>query len=154
MHTLLILCMQKIEYIIIRRGVLYMKNHSLKRCIAALSAAAMMATAAPFVSSASYENSSLSFADVTANINAESTLIGDANLDGKVTVADATAILQAVANKDKFELKAQGKLNGDVVDNGDGITAKDALAIQMVDAKLLKLSDFPTTSEKLEAAKG
>ena len=58
--------MQKIEYIIIRRGVLYMKNHSLKRCIAALSAAAMMATAAPFVSSASYENSSLSFADVTA----------------------------------------------------------------------------------------
>ena len=130
MHTLLILCMQKIEYIIIRRGVLYMKNHSLKRCIAALSAAAMMATAAPFVSSASYENSSLSFADVTANINAESTLIGDANLDGAVTVSDAVAILQFIANKDKYQLTEQGKKNADVFYRGDGITAADALRIQ------------------------
>ena len=98
-------------------------------------------------------SSTTSTATTTGSTSTE-TLWGDANCDGKVTVADATAILQAVANKDKFELKAQGKLNGDVVDNGDGITAKDALAIQMVDAKLLKLSDFPTTSEKLEAAKG
>ena len=82
------------------------------------------------------------------------TLWGDANCDGKVTVADATAILQAVANKDKFELKAKGKVNADVVDNGDGITAKDALAIQMIDAKLIKQADLPITSAKLESLKG
>ena len=81
----------------------------------------------------------------------EDVLWGDANVDGKVTVADATAILQSVANKDKYELKAQGKLNGDVVDNGDGITAKDALAIQMIDAQLIKQSDLPITSAKLDA---
>jgi len=82
----------------------------------------------------------------------EDTLWGDANVDGKVTVADATAILQSIANKDKYALKAQGKINGDVVD-GDGITSKDALAIQMMDAGLIKQTDFPTTSVKLDVLK-
>ena len=81
-------------------------------------------------------------------------LWGDANLDKKVTVADATAILQSIANADKYTLKPDGKLNADVIDNGDGPTAKDALAIQMMDAKLISQSDFPTTSEKLASLKG
>ncbi len=81
-------------------------------------------------------------------------LWGDANLDQKVTVADATAILQSIANADKYTLKPDGKLNADVIDNGDGPTAKDALAIQMMDAKLISQSDFPTTSEKLASLKG
>ncbi|MBP5363637.1 MAG: glycoside hydrolase family 9 protein [Ruminococcus sp.] len=80
------------------------------------------------------------------------TLYGDANVDGKVTVADATAILQSIANSDKYALKAQGKINADVVD-GDGVTSKDALAIQMMDAQLIKQADFPTTSAKLDALK-
>ncbi|MDO4862939.1 MAG: cellulase family glycosylhydrolase, partial [Ruminococcus sp.] len=59
---------------------------------------------------------------------------GDANTDGKVSVADAVAILQYIANKDKFALKGQGLANADCYNPGDGITAKDALAIQKYDA--------------------
>ena len=60
-------------------------------------------------------------------------LRGDANVDGKVTVADAVAILQSIANRDKYELKPQGKINGDV-DGEAGITGADALKIQKYDA--------------------
>ena len=61
------------------------------------------------------------------------TLKGDANVDGKVTIADAVAILQSIANQDKYALKPQGKVNGDV-DGASGITANDALMIQKLDA--------------------
>ena len=64
---------------------------------------------------------------------------GDANLDGNVTVADAVAILQAIANRDKYELKPQGKINADV-DGQDGVTGNDALMIQKVDAGALAIS--------------
>lgn len=64
-------------------------------------------------------------------------LKGDANLDGKVTVADAVAILQSIGNKDKYGLKPQGKINGDV-DGVEGITANDALRIQQLDAGVIK----------------
>jgi len=80
-------------------------------------------------------------------------LWGDANEDNDVTIADATAILQAIGNKDKYKLGTKGKLNADVVDNGDGITGSDALAIQMMDAKLVSQKDFPITSAQLKAAK-
>nr|AEV58531.1 scaffoldin C [Ruminococcus flavefaciens] len=60
-------------------------------------------------------------------------LRGDANLDNKVSVADAVAILQSIANKDKYALKPQGAVNGDV-GNNDGITGADALRIQKWDA--------------------
>jgi len=63
-------------------------------------------------------------------------LPGDANLDGKVSTADAVAILQSVANKDKFALKERGKVNGDV-DGVEGITANDALIILKYDAKVI-----------------
>ena len=65
------------------------------------------------------------------------TLLGDANTDKKVTVADAVAILQSIANKDKYALSAQGAVNADCCDPGDGVTAKDALAIQRLDAKAI-----------------
>ena len=68
---------------------------------------------------------------------AEVTLLGDANVDGKVTVADAVAILQSIANGDKYGLKPVGKANADCCDVGDGVTAKDALAIQRLDAKVI-----------------
>ena len=74
---------------------------------------------------------------------------GDANLDEKVTVADAVAILQSLANKDKFALKPEGAKNADVYANGDGITAKDALIIQMVDAGAYKQSDLPMPEIKV-----
>ena len=62
---------------------------------------------------------------------------GDANLDGKVTVADAVAILQHVAMPDKYELTGQALENADVYDCGDGVTAMDALSIQKYDAKVI-----------------
>nr|AEV58646.1 scaffoldin C [Ruminococcus flavefaciens] len=61
-------------------------------------------------------------------------LRGDANLDNKVSVADAVAILQSIANKDKYALKPQGAVNGDVEGNNDGITGADALRIRKWDA--------------------
>ena len=63
---------------------------------------------------------------------------GDANLDGNVTVADAVAILQYIGNKDKYKLSDEAKANADCFDPGDGITGKDALAIQKLDAKIIK----------------
>ena len=70
-------------------------------------------------------------------------LLGDANLDGKVTIADATAILQSIGNKDKYALSDEAKLNADCCNPGDGITASDALAIQKLDAGLItKLPDL------------
>ena len=69
-------------------------------------------------------------------------LYGDANVDDNVTVADAVAILQHIGNRDKYELKPQGMINGDV-DGVAGITANDALVIQKVDAKLIALADLP-----------
>ncbi|MBO7473101.1 MAG: dockerin type I repeat-containing protein [Ruminococcus sp.] len=62
-------------------------------------------------------------------------LYGDANCDNKVTVADAVAILQHLANKDKNGLSAKGIKNADCNEVGDGVTAKDALAIQQYDAQ-------------------
>jgi hypothetical protein len=63
---------------------------------------------------------------------------GDTNCDGKVELADAILIMQALANPDKYgekgsdpkHLKAQGKLNGDVDKSTEGLTAGDALKIQ------------------------
>ena len=75
-------------------------------------------------------------------------LYGDVNVDGEVSIADAVLIMQSLANSDEYSISEQGKLNADVIDN-DGITAKDALVIQMVMADTLNESDLPTTSEKI-----
>lgn len=67
-------------------------------------------------------------------------LYGDANCDGKVTIADSTAILQALGNNDKYGLSEQGTVNADV-DGKTGVTAADALTIQKYDAKMI--SELP-----------
>ena len=67
---------------------------------------------------------------------------GDANCDGKVSIADSTAILQHLGNQDKYGLSEQGLKNADV-DGKSGITTEDALTIQMVDAKLLTVDQLP-----------
>ncbi len=64
-------------------------------------------------------------------------LRGDANCDGKVTLADATAILQSIANPDKYSLSEQGIANGDI-DGEKGISASDALVIKKFYAGLIK----------------
>ncbi|MDE6785103.1 MAG: Ig-like domain-containing protein [Ruminococcus sp.] len=63
-------------------------------------------------------------------------LKGDANCDGEVSVADATLVLQYCGNKDKYTLSDTGMLNADV-DGEAGISAKDALIIQMFDAGVI-----------------
>ena len=73
----------------------------------------------------------------------DKTVYGDANCDGKVEIADATLILQFLTNKDEYKLTEQGMKNADVIGNGDGVTAQDALTIQQVDAGIYKVSDLP-----------
>ena len=77
-----------------------------------------------------------------------SILYGDANLDKKVTIADAVAILQHLGNRDKYGLKPEGVINADVFDNGDGLTAKDAYTIQQVDSGQFKSSELPVSFKK------
>ena len=72
---------------------------------------------------------------------------GDANEDSDVTIADAVLILQSIANPDTYKLTSQGKANADVADHGDGVTAKDALIIQQVEANQIKVSDLPLKAE-------
>ncbi len=64
----------------------------------------------------------------------EEVIFGDANNDKKVSVADSVAILQSIANRDKFALSLYGKAAADV-DGEAGVTANDALVIQKYDAK-------------------
>ena len=65
------------------------------------------------------------------------TLLGDANCDGVVSIADAAAIFQCLANPDKYSLSEQGQKNADV-DGKLGITPSDAIDIQRFDAKLIE----------------
>lgn len=62
---------------------------------------------------------------------------GDANSDGEVSVADAAAILQYLGNAEAFPLSEEGKKLADVCNSGDGITPKDAIAIQKYSAGLI-----------------
>ena len=72
-------------------------------------------------------------------------LYGDANIDGEVSLSDAVLIMQSLANPDKYgtkgtdktHLTAQGEKNADCESVGNGITNKDALAIQKYMLKLI-----------------
>ena len=77
-------------------------------------------------------------------------MYGDANCDGKVTLSDALAILQFIANEDKYPLTAEGQANADCVDAGKGITAQDAVAVQMVDTEAIAQSKLPITAADLK----
>jgi hypothetical protein len=57
-------------------------------------------------------------------------LWGDANCDGNVDISDVVALRRYLTNSTKFPLTAQGLLNADVQNNGGGLNAQDAVAIQ------------------------
>lgn len=78
-------------------------------------------------------------ATTTTTTPPEKILYGDANCDTKVTIADAAAILQFLANPDKYKLNEKGVRNADCFDPGSGVTINDAISIQQFDAKI-KLS--------------
>lgn len=80
--------------------------------------------------------------------------MGDANCDEKVDLNDAVAILQYAALPAKYPLTDQGMLNADVIDNGtSGVNGVDALAVQMVDAKLISTDKLPITKAAMEELK-
>ncbi|MBR4628130.1 MAG: glycoside hydrolase [Ruminococcus sp.] len=74
--------------------------------------------------------------DPSSGSSEDDVVYGDANCDGDVNMADAVLIMQAVTNPDKYGegrpdgITAKGVKNGDVKNTGDGVTNKDALAIQ------------------------
>lgn len=77
--------------------------------------------------------------EVEVSENGESVIkYGDANCDGTVDLSDAVIIMQSISNPSKFgekgtdktHITTQGQINGDVSGNKDGLTNKDALAIQ------------------------
>lgn len=76
-------------------------------------------------------------ATLGSSIDMYNSVLGDANCDGFVTIADSTLILQSLTNKDEYTLTEQGKYNADVYGNLDGISASDALEIQKFDAKVI-----------------
>lgn len=101
-----------------------MRKSSVKKLLAGLSAACVMASALPFSGFAAEE--------------AVSTKIGDSNCDGVVELADAILIMQALANPNKYgkggtdahAFTEQGWINADC-DGEKGVTNNDAQAIQM-----------------------
>ena len=104
------------------------------------STSAVTVTSQSAVTSSSVQptNNTSSVITTTTTTSTENDILyGDANSDGKVSIPDATAILQYIANRDKYKLTEKGMINADCCDIGDGITAKDALAIQKLDAKIL-----------------
>ncbi|MGB4093376.1 MAG: leucine-rich repeat protein [Ruminococcus flavefaciens] len=63
-------------------------------------------------------------------LTVEERVYGDANVDGDVNMADSVLIMQSVSSPDSYSLTENGKKNADVTGGGDGVTNKDALAIQ------------------------
>lgn len=93
---------------------------------------------------------SLSFTEATSaeeyqsgnvNIYTAKILDGDANDDGEVDIADATAIIQHIGNPAKYGLTMQGMANADCYNTGDGVTGMDAIAIQKLEAGLIEAFD-------------
>ena len=68
---------------------------------------------------------------------------GEANCDGGVDIADAVKVLQYIANSEKYPINEQGLANADVDQSTKGITGKDAIVIQQIDAKIYSQSDMP-----------
>lgn len=69
-------------------------------------------------------------------VTVKTILMGDANQDGRVEIADATLILQSLTGNSAYQLTEPGKLAADV--NFDGVvTEDDALLIQQLDARVI-----------------
>ena len=67
-------------------------------------------------------------------VSSDNLILGDANCDERVTIADSVAINQALTNPAAYALSPQGKDNADCCDRGDGVNANDAKAISMIEA--------------------
>ena len=113
----------------------------IRKIIAALAAAVMLASNQSVAAGVSYAAEAIEESQI---------VYGEVNGDGKVGISDAVAILQYIANRDKYPLNAQALRNADCVDHGDGVTGMDAFALKLVDAKMLSLEEFPVTSQRIQ----
>ncbi|MDE6091580.1 MAG: carbohydrate-binding domain-containing protein, partial [Ruminococcus sp.] len=107
-----------------------MRKSNMKKILAGLSSACIIASAMP-VSVLAVQTDDVNVA------------YGDANEDGEVNISDSVLIMQSIANPEEFSLTKQGKNNADVYKRGDGITNSDALIIQYVEIKTLTVDDLP-----------
>lgn len=76
-------------------------------------------------------------------------VLGDANIDGEVTIADAVLIMQAISNADEYQISEKGQDLADIYNRGDGITNNDALVIQMVVADLIPTEKLPVYTDDI-----
>lgn len=60
-----------------------------------------------------------------------------------LSIADAVLIMQSLSNGDQYKISEKAQVAADVFGNGDGITNKDALVIQLVEAKVITAADLP-----------
>ncbi|HRR75690.1 MAG TPA: glycoside hydrolase family 44 protein [Ruminococcus sp.] len=89
--------------------------------------------------------------DHTGEQHEDDRVWGDADCDGEVKMNDAVLVMQSLSNPDRFgedgteekHLTSEGKANADVSKEGEGLSPKDALAIQKY---LLKI--IPSLPEK------
>lgn len=70
---------------------------------------------------------------------------GDANCDGIVNMADAVTIMQNMANPNKYPISEQGRINGDIDENG--LTNADAQAIQLMILNVIRNSSETEDSD-------
>ncbi len=76
--------------------------------------------------------------DFKAELESKVTMWGDANNDGTIDMSDVVAIMQSLANPNKYKLGDAGIYNADVYEAGSGVTSNDALAIQKYLLGLIK----------------
>lgn len=91
-------------------------------------------TSETVTSEISYENN----VKILASFDESKIVYGDANEDGVIDIADATAVLQHISNKDAHALSEQGEKNADCYNTGDGVTGMDVAAIQMLEANMIE----------------
>ncbi|MBR5371784.1 MAG: hypothetical protein IK130_06190, partial [Oscillospiraceae bacterium] len=68
----------------------------------------------------------------------EATKRGDANLDGKITVADAVIVARVAAEDNTVKITDQGKVNANV-DGQEGISSEDLTMILKAVAGMISL---------------
>ena len=79
----------------------------------------------------------VSTVDGAVSIGSVSTLRGDADLSGKVEIADAVMIMCHLTDPENNVIEPQGRINADVYQTGDGLSVQDALEIQKYLAQII-----------------
>ena len=75
----------------------------------------------------------------TTTPSLEVTVKGDANCDGATDVADVVLAKCYLINGTSYSITEQGKVNADVVGEGNGLEIQDVIAIQKLVLKLIEL---------------